>query len=227
MRIIIAQHVGFCPGVKRAYAMAEKALESAASPVYLLGDLVHNHQAVQMLEERGAHRVDTIEEIPSRVTVVTRSHGLEKTTHEVLLEKGCTIVDTTCPRVKKVHLLTSQLEKEGFTIIILGDPKHSEIKSLVSELERSPVILSKDPVTWEHEIGSIPFSQRCVVVEQTTFPRTLMERFCSFLHSSPRSDFCTIRDTLCPETEYRQKELVAHIQEGKIDTIIILGGKHS
>ncbi len=131
MKILIAKHIGFCPGVKRAYTMAIEAFDKNPQPVFLLGELVHNHQAVKMLVEKGVRLEDEVERIPDKTTVVTRSHGLERKTRKKVLEKGITIVDTTCPRVRKVQSLASELGEKGYTMIILGDPHHAEIKALI------------------------------------------------------------------------------------------------
>ncbi|NLJ50204.1 MAG: 4-hydroxy-3-methylbut-2-enyl diphosphate reductase [Candidatus Atribacteria bacterium] len=227
MKILIAKHIGFCPGVKRAYNMALQAFETRPHPVYLLGELVHNHQAVKMLVERGACLVNEVEEIPNQVTVVTRSHGLERETRRKLLGKGINIVDTTCPRVQKVQVLASELEKKGYTIIILGDPNHAEIKALISELNTKPIVLGKDSIEWDEKLSPLPKSQPLAVIEQTTFPQQQYRDFCRLLEEKKLTDRCQIYNTLCPETEYRQNELFSHLQTGKIDTVVILGGKHS
>jgi 4-hydroxy-3-methylbut-2-enyl diphosphate reductase len=227
MKILVAKHIGFCPGVKRAYTMAIQAFDINYQPVYLLGELVHNHQAVKMLIERGARLEDEVEQIPDKVTVVTRSHGLERKTREKLLEKGVTIIDTTCPRVRKVQSLASELEKKGYTMIILGDPNHAEIKALISELNTKPLVLGKNSTDWENKLNTLPENQPLAVIEQTTFPQQQYLDFCRLLEEKNLTDRCLIYNTLCLETEYRQNELRSHLQTGKIDVVIILGGKHS
>jgi len=227
MKILITKHIGFCPGVKRAYTMAMNAFDTTSSAVFLLGELVHNHQAVRMLEVKGARLVNAVDQIPEGATVVTRSHGLEKEMRESLLKKGITIIDTTCPRVRKVQLLVSDLEKEGFTIIILGDPDHAEIKALVSELERQPMVFGKDPSDWDSGLSSLSGINKIAVIEQTTFPRLQFEEFNQWLRQKHLSDHCVIWNTLCPETENRQNELLSHLETGTIDVVVILGGKHS
>jgi len=227
MKILIAKHIGFCPGVKRAYNMALQAFDTNPQPVYLLGELVHNHQAVKMLVQRGAFLVDEVDNIPNKATVVTRSHGLERETRKKLLGKGVNIVDTTCPRVQKVQVLACELEKKGYTIIILGDSNHAEIKALVSELNTKPCVLGKDSLEWDKKLYMLPKSQPLAVIEQTTFPQQQYQDFCRLLEEKGLSERCQIYNTLCPETEYRQNELFSHLQTGKIDVVIILGGKHS
>ena len=227
MKILIAKHIGFCPGVKRAYTMAIEAFDKNPQPVYLLGELVHNHQAVKMLVEKGARLEDEVERIPDKTTVVTRSHGLERKTRKKLLDKGITIVDTTCPRVRKVQSLAGELEKKGYTMIILGDPNHAEIKALISELSSKPLVLGKDSTDWGKKLNALPENKPLAVIEQTTFPQQQYLDFCRLLKEKNRTNRCLIYNTLCPETEHRQNELNSYLQTGKIDIVIILGGKHS
>jgi len=227
MKILIAKHTGFCPGVKRAYAMAMKSFDKSWQPVYLLGELVHNHRAVKMLVDKGARLEEEVEKIPDKVTVITRSHGLERKTREKLLEKGVTIVDTTCPRVQKVQLLAGELEKKGYTLIVLGDPNHAEIKALISELEAIPLVLGKDSSEWEEKLKALPKNQPLAVIEQTTFPRQQYLNFCQLIEEKNLLNHCLIENTICPETEHRQSELFSLLQTGKIDVVLILGGKHS
>lgn len=51
MKIYLAEHAGFCFGVKRAIEIAEKM--EGKKDVYTLGPLIHNPQVVKDLEEKG------------------------------------------------------------------------------------------------------------------------------------------------------------------------------
>ena len=51
MRIVIAEHAGFCYGVRAA---VEKAFSTAANgPCWTLGSLNHNRQVLDRLEKAG------------------------------------------------------------------------------------------------------------------------------------------------------------------------------
>jgi 4-hydroxy-3-methylbut-2-enyl diphosphate reductase len=49
MKIIVAKHMGFCGGVRRAVDIAQKTAESASGPVSTWGPLIHNPQVVRRL----------------------------------------------------------------------------------------------------------------------------------------------------------------------------------
>ncbi len=53
---------------------------------------------------------------------------------------GVRIVDTTCPFVKKIHKIVEEKSKEGYSIIIAGNPEHPEVQIILSrELYRKGI----------------------------------------------------------------------------------------
>src|SRR5256712_10724309 len=53
MEIVVAKHMGFCGGVKRAVEMAGGTAEAASGAVYTWGPLIHNPQVVRRFEGAG------------------------------------------------------------------------------------------------------------------------------------------------------------------------------
>ncbi len=76
MRIEIADKAGFCFGVERAISLAETAAEKYGE-VFTLGELIHNECAVEELERKGVHAVNSVEEAAGKPLVI-RSHGVPK-----------------------------------------------------------------------------------------------------------------------------------------------------
>jgi len=216
MEVWTANRVGFCPGVKRAFDLALRAL-SREKPVYFLGELVHNSQAVKMLEEEGGIIVTDPEDIPPFSLVVTRSHGLEKRIKEFLESRQVKIIDTTCPRVKKVQILAQELEKKGYNLVILGSSKHPEVRALLSFISQKALVLEKKE-EWG-KLRNFSPQEKLAVVEQTTFPREIKEEF---THLN-----LEVFDTLCAETEMRQRDLVESIKLHKVNKVVVVGGKNS
>ncbi len=224
MRVSIAPSVGFCKGVKRAFALAEKAIKENPGSVYLLGELIHNHEAMNMLLSRGARVVEDPREISREATVVTRSHGIKKDLWEELEMRDLQVVDTTCPRVKKLQILSQGLEREGYRIFLLGKEEHPEIQALLSYLSGKAWVLSGT-----EEWSTAPFSNAsvpCAVLAQTTFPSHAFTRFVEWVREKKLPHVHIFR-TLCGETEARQKELEKAIEEGTQDLVVVVGGKHS
>ena len=83
----MAEHAGFCYGVKRAVEMAEQAAASGKRCV-MLGSLIHNDSVVRRLESMGLTSVARPEEVPEGATVIIRSHGEPKAVYEALSARG-------------------------------------------------------------------------------------------------------------------------------------------
>ena len=112
MEIILAVAAGFCFGVKRAVETALKTAESnSGAPIKTLGPLIHNPQVVKELESRGV----TVEERPEDIdagVVIVRCHGIPpKVMDQLSAKEGVTVVDATCPFVKRAMRFASQLKR--------------------------------------------------------------------------------------------------------------------
>ena len=75
MKIEVADHSGFCFGVKRAIKIVEDSLKKEQD-VYCLGPLIHNPQVVKNLMSRGLKIVKDISIIKEGALVIS-AHGLE------------------------------------------------------------------------------------------------------------------------------------------------------
>jgi 4-hydroxy-3-methylbut-2-enyl diphosphate reductase len=223
MRVRVATSFGFCKGVRQAFALAERSFE-LGSPVYLLGELVHNHDAMETFRARGARIVENPEEIPSGAVVITRSHGIPKDVREELLKKNATIVDTTCSKVKRVQVLARQLEEEGYHLVVFGKASHPEVQALLSVLKKQAQVVAA-PEEWQRVFAADhqgPFA----VLAQTTFPSILLRQFENWIREQNLSGV-RIMYTLCDETEKRQRELEQNLEQNPEDVVIVVGGKHS
>src|SRR5213592_2778983 len=80
MEILVAKHMGFCGGVKRAVEMAGSAAEAASGDVYTWGPLIHNPQVVTRLQEAGVGVAGALEDLQGEAFVVS-AYGVE---HAVL-----------------------------------------------------------------------------------------------------------------------------------------------
>jgi 4-hydroxy-3-methylbut-2-enyl diphosphate reductase len=102
--IIVAPHAGFCFGVRRAIALAEKvSAEEGGKRIWSMGPLIHNPQEVQRLRGLGVEVMASEEDAKDGDTVIIRSHGIPPQKERELLQKGLKLVDATCPYVKAVH----------------------------------------------------------------------------------------------------------------------------
>jgi len=220
--ILIARSAGFCFGVKRAIAIADdtaaRAQEGGAgSPIQSLGPIIHNPQAVERLGKKGVRVVDTVEEISCGKAII-RSHGVTRTDRAALEGKGVTIVDATCPFVTKAQEHARTLSREGYAVVVVGDPNHPEVKSIISYIEKGVPVL-----TSLQELKGAKGVRKAGIVAQTTqsfdnlmaFVTTAMKRFPEV----------RVFNTICNATSLRQQESTG--LAGKADAMFVLGGYNS
>ena len=79
MEIIIGKSAGFCYGVKRAVEGTTLELKKYKR-IYALGELVHNKEVINSLEEKGLVTINDIEK--AKEICIIRAHGEPNKTYE-------------------------------------------------------------------------------------------------------------------------------------------------
>jgi 4-hydroxy-3-methylbut-2-enyl diphosphate reductase len=227
MKVIIAKNCGFCPGVRNAISMAEKILAKKArfsklkarqvTPVYSLGPIIHNKDVVELLAKKGLKTVDNVEKIKSG-TVVIRSHGAAPEQIAELKEKRINIVDATCVLVKRVQRIASQLDREGYKVVVIGDENHPEVQAVVGSARGVVVVAS------ESDLNKLPSNAKLGIVCQTTQSQEHFSRMLAAISQHGFSELKVI-NTLCREAIKRQESAVQLCQ--KVDIMFVLGGRMS
>lgn len=133
MKVLKAKTAGFCFGVRRAVEMVTEQSRNGRLPVYTYGPIIHNDQVVRELEQKGVRVLDDLEQLKEirEGTLIIRSHGVSRREQQIMEESGLTIVDATCPFVKKIHRIAEQAGRDGRTLVIAGDPSHPEVKGII------------------------------------------------------------------------------------------------
>lgn len=214
MKTILADNCGFCFGIKRATKIAFG--EKNKKNVYTLGDLLHNPQYIKKLESYGIKKANYISDIKSG-TVIIRAHGVPVDIIKKAKEKKLKVLDATCPKVKKVHILAKKLSNEGYKVIIFGDKKHPEVKGIASNVKNPTIINSPK------EAKNIKKSKRIGLVSQTTQQVKNFNIIKKILEK--KSDDFVSLNTICDATRKRQDS--AKKLAEKVDIMIVIGGKHS
>jgi len=112
MVIEIDENSGFCFGVRNAVETAEKAL-MAGEKIFSLGQIVHNDIEVERLSKMGLKTIDYDEFRRLRdCKVLIRAHGEPPETYRIAKENGITIIDATCPIVKRLQQKIRQTWEE-------------------------------------------------------------------------------------------------------------------
>ena len=133
MEVVLAEHAGFCFGVKRAVETAFHAAKTGKNegrPVFTYGSIIHNESVASRLVEDGAKEINTIEEIlalPENAELIIRSHGVGKDVYDACERKGLSLIDATCPFVNRIHDIVAKQSQVGDVILIIGKPGHAEV----------------------------------------------------------------------------------------------------
>ncbi len=217
MEIYIAKTSGFCFGVKRAINMAEACSTDGSSEISTLGPLIHNPQVVEKLEESGIVAKKSLDDIKEG-TVIIRSHGVRLEDHEEAERKDLNIVDATCPFVDKAQELVALLTKEHYTVIVLGEKEHPEVKGLLSYGSDSIRV-----VNGVDDLKDLPRVKKIGIVAQTTQDLRKLEEVTSFCLG--KTSEVKVYNTICNATSLRQNESIEIAQ--KVDLMIVVGGKNS
>ncbi len=216
MEIIIAQHAGFCFGVRRAIRAVYKNLTPSAR-VYTLGPIIHNPQVVEELRKKGVIIEEEFENLDSG-TVIIRSHGVPESVAAQIQAKGLHMVDATCPYVKRIHDLVRRFKQDGYPILIIGESAHPEVIGINGWCDNQGMIVYQD-----EDIERLPpLSKACVVV-QTTITQEKSNDILEKLQK--RIPKLRIFNTICRATSERQREAVEIAK--KADVMIVIGGKNS
>ena len=221
MKIILAEHAGFCFGVKRAVDAIEHELREGHE-VWTIGMPIHNPQEVSRLQAMGLKVADNAGEIPSGAKVMIRAHGETLEVIDVLRKKCAEIEDMTCPFVKKAQNFAAELSREGWHIVLLGDKNHPEIKGILghaADIKNAEVILNEDEAARIKTYGKIALiSQTTQREEKLSGAAAVLVSKCSQLH---------VCNTICKATAERQNAVRELVINGKVDGVILIGGKTS
>ncbi len=131
--IRLAEAFGFCWGVERAVAMAyETRQHFPEERIWITNEIIHNPSVNQRLREMEVRFIPVIagkkdfSEVKSGDVVILPAFGASVQEMQLLNDRGCTIVDTTCPWVAKVWNTVEKHKKISYTSIIHGKYRHEE-----------------------------------------------------------------------------------------------------
>ena len=136
-----------------------------------LGPLIHNPQAVEDMQKKGALVADAIADVPAGYEVVIRSHGVPRTVYDELDARGITYHDATCPFVQKIQRIAAEAEKAGAVLLVAGDKTHPEVQGIVGHT-RGEVFVFADLAELKAWKGPSDPQKPLFAVAQTTFQVT-------------------------------------------------------
>lgn len=165
-RIEIDKESGFCFGVVTAIRKAEEQL-AAGTPLYCLGDIVHNSDEVERLRAKGLRTITHSEMAAlSNARVLLRAHGEPPSTYAMARERNIEIVDATCPVVLKLQQrVKAAYDREGERpqIVIYGKLGHAEVNGLVGQTDGRAIVVENTA-----DLDKLDYSRDIALFSQTT-----------------------------------------------------------
>jgi 4-hydroxy-3-methylbut-2-enyl diphosphate reductase len=212
----IAKRTGFCYGVREAI---DKAKESAAAgkATHTLGQVVHNEGVVRDLTQLGVRSVETLDDVDHGAAVVIRAHGVKPEVMERAGTRGLEVIDGTCTWVIQEQRQLQELVEDGYTIVLLGTPKHPEVVGLLGFAPDAIVVDEEED--WDR----IPRRKRMALITQSTQPPWKFEKLAAFMVN--RAHELKILNTVCPVTIRRQEDTLELARD--VELMVVVGGRHS
>jgi 4-hydroxy-3-methylbut-2-enyl diphosphate reductase len=216
MKIIRAQALGMCFGVRDAIALALEHAE--AGPLTVLGDLVHNTTVLADLRAKGIAVAHEAAQVKTHTVMVT-AHGASERTLANTRALGLDVVEATCPLVHVAHKAVRALVRDGYHPVIIGRRDHVEVRGLTEDLDDFDVVLDEEDVL---ELDEHP---RIGIAAQTTQSIERVQELVALIRRQfPQSDV-RFTDTVCQPTKQRQN--AARELARQCDVVIVVGGATS
>ncbi len=220
MRVIRAEVLGMCFGVRDALAVIDGIGDPAAVTIH--GQLVHNEIVHSRLAGSRVSRFKDEAErgrsLPETPSVLITAHGISDKERRRLEAGGKQIVDTTCPLVTRVHQAARSLERDGYHVLVIGRRGHVEVEGITEDLEHFDVIESADDVT------AYPSARLGIVCQTTATDRHVATIRSAIAARNPDAEIKFI-DTVCLPTKEHQRALERLLE--RVDAVVVVGGRQS
>ncbi len=224
MKIEKSFNMGFCPGVNSSIKLINKIIAGKKyKKIYMLGEIIHNEIVIKELEQKGLSIIKDFNKIPQikkNDILIIQSHGVSPDIYKKLRKKNIKYIDSTCPLVKVIHRAISNLEKEGFYPVIIGNKYHTEVIGISGYANNKPIIISKKE---EVKKGLFKNVEKAGIVFQSTFIKEKADEIISEIKKYIKN--VKVSDTICAPTKNRQKEV--REKSKKFDAVIVIGSKNS
>lgn len=208
---------GFCMGVRRAMDLALAAAQERGH-IYSFGPLIHNPQEISRLADKIVPVADLGQISERPAVVIIRSHGVPPQFSEDARQRGLTVIDGTCPFVKKAQEKAAELVAAGYRLYILGDASHPEVIGLQGYAGGKATI-----ITSPKEAAAAPQEEKIALIAQTTQKVETFSQIAEILRHKAE-DFISC-NTICNHTRFNQETTaqLAHC----VDAMIVIGGYNS
>lgn len=245
VQIVRANEMGFCMGVRRAVQIMEGEA-TPERPVFSVGEIVHNPHVVRGLEHSGVIQLPGPDDIDGDVGLATAervnqgrvaitAHGVGEKVVRQLEATGLEIIDTTCPIVTRAQRYGQKFVRDGWHVLIFGDPGHKEVRGIMgwtidkTGQSHATIVPGATYDELKRLVDEFPggFPNKIGVMAQTTHK---MEDFAKFvanlmLLQRDRNFEFHVVNTLCHATTGQQEAAAA--LAATVDVMVVVGGRKS
>jgi 4-hydroxy-3-methylbut-2-enyl diphosphate reductase len=263
LTVRLAEAFGFCWGVERAVAMAyETRRHYPTERIWITNEIIHNPSVNAHLREMDVQFIQVeqgvkdFSEVASGDVVILPAFGATVQEMQLLNERGCHIVDTTCPWVSKVWNTVEKHKKHAITSIIHGKVKHEETLAtssfagtylVVLDLAEAQLVSDYILGKGDRESFMARFAKACSpgfdpdrdlvrvgVANQTTMLKSETEEIGKLFERTmlqrfgpaELNDHFVAFNTICDATQERQDAMFSLVDE-PLDLMVVIGGYNS
>ncbi|MFK7819354.1 MAG: 4-hydroxy-3-methylbut-2-enyl diphosphate reductase [Planctomycetaceae bacterium] len=217
MKVIKAEAMGFCFGVRDAIDVAQ-SIENPED-VTIHGELVHNPMVLHQLQTKGfASSPEADRPMPATDEVLVTAHGISDRERNRLNQAGKKLIDTTCPLVSRVHRAAQTFDRQDYLVLVIGRPGHVEVQGIVEDLKDYVVVPSVESVRF-YAVTHIG------IVCQTTMPPDTVEEIRTAISAKNPETEIRFVNTVCQPTLDRQAAVdrLANL----VELVVVVGGNNS
>ena len=226
MFIEIDNGSGFCNGVTTAIRKAEEELSASNTPLYCLGDIVHNGRECDRLKALGLISVDKSSLSSLRDTkLLLRAHGEPPSTYRQAEMQNIQIIDATCPVVlhiqKRIKADYDGDPEHRNQIVIYGKNGHAEVIGLVGQTEGNAIVIED-----LEDAQRLDFTRNIRLYSQTTKSLEGFREIVTYIsdHMQNGAEF-NYFDTICRQVANRMPRIREFAE--RHDVILFVCGKKS
>lgn len=245
VQVIRASEMGFCMGVRRAVQIMEDEA-SPELPVFSVGEIVHNPHVVGSLQRSGVIQLPGPDEVDGDIGIATAArvsegrvaitaHGVGERAMKQLQGSGLEIIDTTCPIVTRAQRYGQKFVRDGWHVLIFGDPGHKEVRGIMGwtldkqGVSQASIASSAELADLRAMVENFPggFPNKIAVMVQTTHKMEDFAKFVSnlMLLGRDRNFEMHVVNTLCHATTGQQEAAAA--LAATVDVMVVVGGRKS
>jgi 4-hydroxy-3-methylbut-2-enyl diphosphate reductase len=222
LTILLASPRGFCAGVERAIQAVEDALRHTDRPVYVRHEIVHNGRVVDDLKRQGAVFVEEVSEIPDGAVAIFSAHGVSRAVEREAADRGLSVLDATCPLVRRVHLEGQRHARAGREVIVIGHRGHVEIEGTTGQIDGVVHVIENVAEALTVPVGD---PERIAYITQTTLSVDDTREIIAALKRRFPAIQGPDTKTICYATQNRQ--MAVRVIAQRADRIIVCGARNS